>query len=148
MSSKSDGLKNKIGWNLSRVIGGQSDGAEVYWRHLCGQHQTGPLPLPHPQDVADSTRKGYHHWIHQEWGFQVRHQGWISWILRSTIAPCAQLFYCFFKWRSWATKTFSGTQLLQTTRPVWTGFKIAVRRKLQTHYYKVRCLDAFIICNN
>ena len=74
MSSKSDGLKNKIGWNLSRVIGGQSDGAEVYWRHLCGQHQTGPLPLPHPQDVADSTRKGYHHWIHQEWGFQVRHQ--------------------------------------------------------------------------
>ena len=33
------------------------------------------------------------------------------------------------------------------TRPVWTGFKIAVRRKLLTHYYKVRCLDAIIISN-
>ena len=37
---------------------------------------------------------------------------------------------------------------LNKTRPVWTGFKIAVRRKLLTHYYKVRCLDAIIICNN
>ena len=27
------------------------------------------------------------------------------------------------------------------TRPVWTGFKIAVRRKLPTHNYKVRCID-------
>ena len=26
--------------------------------------------------------------------------------------------------------------------------KIAVRRKLLTHYYKVRCLDAIIIYNN
>ena len=27
------------------------------------------------------------------------------------------------------------------TRPVWTGFKIAVRCKLPTHNYKVRCID-------
>ena len=41
-----------------------------------------------------------------------------------------------------------GRAIFMKTRPVWTGFKIAVRRKLQTHYYKVRCLDAIIICNN
>ena len=29
----------------------------------------------------------------------------------------------------------------EKTRPVWTGFKIALRQKLLTHYYKVRCLD-------
>ena len=37
---------------------------------------------------------------------------------------------------------------LNKTRPVWTGFKIAVRPKLLTHYYKVRCLDTIIICNS
>ena len=37
---------------------------------------------------------------------------------------------------------------LYWTRPVWTGFKIAVRPKLLTHYYKVRCLDTIIICNS
>ena len=34
------------------------------------------------------------------------------------------------------------------TRPVWTGFKIAVRPKLLTNYYKVRCLVTIIICNS
>ena len=38
--------------------------------------------------------------------------------------------------------------LYMKTRPVWTGFKIAVRPKLLTHYYKVRCLDTIIICNS
>ena len=38
--------------------------------------------------------------------------------------------------------------LSNKTRPVWTGFKIAVRPKLLTHYYKVRCLDTIIICNS
>ena len=42
----------------------------------------------------------------------------------------------------------SGFQMLYITRPVWTGFKIAVRPKLLTHYYKVRCLDTIIICNS
>ena len=37
---------------------------------------------------------------------------------------------------------------LKETRPVWTGFKIAVRPKLLTHYNKVRCLDTIIICNS
>ena len=37
--------------------------------------------------------------------------------------------------RPWALK-----RSLWETRPVWTGFKIAVRPKLLTHYYKVRCL--------
>ena len=32
-------------------------------------------------------------------------------------------------------------QGLKKTRPVWTGFKIAVRCKLPTHNYKVRCID-------
>ena len=44
--------------------------------------------------------------------------------------------------------TYTIFLLHRKTRPVWTGFKIAVRRKLLTHYYKVRCLDAIIICNN
>ena len=34
---------------------------------------------------------------------------------------------------------------MRKTRPVWTGFKIAVRPKLLTHYYKVRCLDTIIV---
>ena len=37
--------------------------------------------------------------------------------------------------------------IYKETRPVWTGFKIAVRPKLLTHYYKVRCLYKIIICN-
>ena len=37
---------------------------------------------------------------------------------------------------------------IKQTRPVWMGFKIAVRPKLLTHYYKVSCLDTIIICNS
>ena len=35
--------------------------------------------------------------------------------------------------------------LQQSTRPVWTGFKLAVRCKLPTHNYKVRCIDICIV---
>ena len=47
------------------------------------------------------------------------------------------------KWSvCWGWQAQTGEHPLSNkTRPVWTGFKIAVRRKLPTHNHKVRCID-------
>jgi hypothetical protein len=37
-------------------------------------------------------------------------------------------------------REFSKKKVLDRTRPVWTGFKIAVRHKLLTHYKKAKVL--------
>lgn len=49
----------------------QGHGARPHRRHLRGQPQAHPLPLPRPQDAPDPAREGHRRRVHQERGLQV-----------------------------------------------------------------------------